>query len=137
MNTFLTLVVPDDDAALARTIAATLSSGGAGMWTTPLSSDGSEPATHWVSSGLVPEAWMYMVPVRTYEQQDDTGAWILVSQTPGDLQAVIAGCSAAGVTIDPDALAALYASADVTQQDPWVAFDRLGVTIVQPQDAAA
>jgi hypothetical protein len=133
-DTFLTLIVSDADVALARTIAATLSDGGDGMWTTAMSSDGSAPATHWGSSGWVPEAWMHMVPVQTYAQ-DDTGAWVLVSETPGDPLAVIAGCAAQGVEINPAALAALYASADVTEQDPWTALARRGLRLVQEPDA--
>lgn len=131
-DTFLTLIVPDASVDLARTIAATLSDGGKGMWTTPLSSDGSAPATHWISSGWVPAAWMHMVPVRTYEQTD-TG-WVLVSETPGDPQAVLDGCAAQGVVIDPAALDALFATADVTEQEPGVAVGRMGLQMVQPQD---
>ena len=127
-DTFLTLIVQDATAELARTIARTLSPGGDGMWTTGLSPDGTAPATHWASSGWVPAAWMHMVPVRTYEQTD-TG-WVLVSETPGDKQAVLDGCAAAGVVIDPAALDALFASADVTEQEPWTALARLGLVLV-------
>jgi hypothetical protein len=129
-DTFLTLVVEDGTSDLARTIARTLSPGGDGMWMTGLSPSGDAPVTHWGSSGWVPDAWMHMVPVQTYTQDGD-GAWVLVSETPGDPLAVIAGCAAAGVTVDPTALAALFASADVTAQDPFVALDRLGLQLVR------
>lgn len=130
-DAMLTMIVPDAQVALARTIAATLSEGGKGIWTTPLSSDGTAPATHWISSGFVPAAWLYMVPVRTYEQTD--GAWGLVNQTAGDPAAVIAGCAEQGVTIDAKQVAKLFAAADVTEQEPQTALGRLGLRLVQSE----
>ena len=127
LDIFLSLIVPDSGADLARTIAATLSPTGAGMWTTPLAPTADGPATHWISSGWVPPAWQSMVPVRTYEQTDD--GWVLVSETPGDQQAVLDGCAAEGVVLDPVALAALFETADVTEQEPFVAMDRLGLVM--------
>jgi hypothetical protein len=132
---FRTLIVTADTAPLARSIADTLDPrGAAAMWETPLSPTGALPATHFVSSGWIPPAWQAMVPTQWYAQ-DDTGAWVLVSETPGDPLAVIAGCAAQGVEINPAALAALYASADVTEQDPWTALARRGLRLVQEPDA--
>ena len=57
-----TIVVPDAYAEAARQLAASLAEGSAGenMFTTPLSADGSLPATHWISSGLI---WQEFVDV--------------------------------------------------------------------------
>jgi hypothetical protein len=128
---FRTLIVTADTAPLARLIADTLDPrGAAAMWETPLSPTGTTPPTHYVSSGWIPPAWQAMVPTQTWAQDAD-GAWVLVSETPGDPAAVIGGCAAAGVTIDPAALDALFANADVTAQDPFVALARLGLTLVR------
>ena len=127
---FRTLIVPVTTAPFARDIAAALGGpGGAYMWQTPLAPSVDGPATHYVSSGWIPPAWQVMVPTQTWAQDAD-GSWTLVESTPGDPTAVIAGCAAAGLVVDPVALADLYAVADVTAQEPWTAFARLGLLMV-------
>lgn len=55
-DVFRTLIVPSAAAPSAREAAAGISSDCAGMWSTPVSPTGSDPATHYISSGFVPEA---------------------------------------------------------------------------------
>jgi len=52
-----TMIVPAALAPLARALAAGLSPGGVGMFVTGLSPTGAEPATHYVSSGLINPAF--------------------------------------------------------------------------------
>lgn len=127
---FRTLCVPDAQVQLARDIAAALSDGGVGMWTTPLSPTGAEPTTHWVSSGWIPPAWQVMVPTQFW--QYDGTQWIKTGETPGDPVLVYQATTAAGLTVSQAEIDALFAVADVTEQDPFVAFDRLGLQMVQP-----
>lgn len=54
-DVFATLIVPAQDAPLAREIAGSFSPGGSGEFTTPLSADGLEPVSHYISSGYMPE----------------------------------------------------------------------------------
>ena len=54
MDIFATLIVPAANVAQARTIAATFP-GGEGMLTSELSATGNAPATHYISSGWMPE----------------------------------------------------------------------------------
>ena len=131
MDIFRTLIVPTAYVDLARAIAASFGPGGDGMWTTPLSADGLDPASHYISSGFVPEQFAYMVPCQTWEQ-DETGAWVLVSSEPGDPVAVYTAASEAGVICTQAEVDALFAAADVTTQEPFVAMGRLGLTIVNP-----
>lgn len=49
---FATLIVPASEVVEARSIASQFS-GGEGMFTTGLSESGDEPATHYISSGIV------------------------------------------------------------------------------------
>lgn len=134
--TFLTLIVPDASVALARLIAATLDPLGSGMWVTPLGPTAAGPITHWISTGYVEEGWQQMAPISTYQYQPDDGSWVLIDRTPGNPQAVLAGCAAAGVTVDPVALDVLYATADITDQPPFMAMERLGLVMVQPPEDA-
>lgn len=125
------LIVPASQVDLARAIAASFGPGGMGMWTTPLSANGLDPASHYISSGFVPEQFAYMVPLQVYEQ-DETGAWVLVSSEPGDPVAVYTAASEAGAICTQTDVDALFAAADVTAQDPSVAMGRLGLAIVNP-----
>lgn len=128
---FLTLIVPDAEVALARTVAATMDPGGVGMWVTPLSSTGDNPATHWISTGWVPEAWQSIVPTQTWEQQED-GTWVEISSTPGDPTTVLNACQAADLEVTQAEIDGLFSVADVTTQQPFVAMNRLGVQMIIP-----
>ena len=101
------------------------------MFSTPLSTTGLDPASHFISSGFVPEAFAYMVPCQTWETDED-GAWVLVSSEPGDPVAVYTAASEAGVICTQAEVDALFAAADVTVQEPFVAMGRLGLTIINP-----
>ena len=127
---FRTLILPANVTPLAQEIAATLSPGGAGMWTTGLSPTGAEPATHFISTGFIPPEFAHMVPEQFWEQ-DETGAWVQTGSEPGDPVAVYEACTAAGMTVTLEEIEAVYAVADVTEQEPFVAMGRLGLVLVQ------
>ena len=130
MDEFRTLILPANVTPLAQEIAATLSPGGAGMWTTGLSATGLPPATHFISTGFIPPEFAHMVPEQFWEQ-DETGAWVQTGSTPGDPVAVYEACTAAGMTVTLEEIEAVYAVADVTEQEPFVAMGRLGLSIAQ------
>lgn len=130
MDIFRTLIVPAANVDLARSIAASFGPGGAGMWTTPLSVTEQEPASHYISSGYIPAAFAYLVPCQTWTQED--GVWVMTGSEPGDPVAVYEAASQAGVECTQADVDALFAVADVTVQDPFVAMGRLGVQIINP-----
>jgi hypothetical protein len=131
MDIFRTLIVTADSAPLAREIAASFGPGGAGMWTTPLSADGQEPASHYISSGFIPPAFASLVPLQVWEQ-DEMGAWVMTASEPGDPVAVYEAVTAQGVVCTQEDVDAVFASSDVTAQEPFVAMARLGLTLIQP-----
>lgn len=131
MDIFRTLIIPTAHVDLARAIAASFGPGGDGMFSTPLSATGADPASHYISSGFVPEQFAYMVPCQTWEQDED-GAWVLVSSEPGDPVAVYTAASEAGIVTTQADVDALFAAADVTAQEPFVAMGRLNLQIVNP-----
>lgn len=55
MDIFKTLIVQANQVELAREVGASYGAGGEGMFVTPLSSTGQYPATHYISSGYIPE----------------------------------------------------------------------------------
>lgn len=131
MDIFRTLIVTADTVGLSREVAASFGPGGVGMWTTPLSSTGSEPATHYISSGFIPAEFAFMVPYQEW-QLNDEGSWQLINTEPGDSVAVYNAASEAGIDCTQEQIDAIYNSADVTSQEPFVAMNRLGLSIVNP-----
>ena len=134
-DVFRTMVVPAANAPLARQIAETVAPvAGLGMWQSMLSADGQEPVTHYVSTGYIGPEWEVLMPVQTWEEID--GVWTLTDAYPGDAVQLLAAIQAEDpdTTITLPQLVGLFATCDVTMQDPWVAFQRLGLQIVQAEE---
>lgn len=110
--TFRTMVVPADLAPLARALAEGLAgAGGAGMWTTGLSPSGEGPATHYVSTGMIEDAFVGAV---------------------SDSAILLGVCQQAGASVTLDQCQALVTGADVSSDAPFDAFSRLGLKMVHP-----
>ena len=108
------MILPAALAPLAQDLAEGLAGpAGAGMWTTGLSADGSEPATHYVSTGMI----------------EDQFAAALT-----DADALYAACQAAGASVTQEQCEALVAESDVSADAPFDAFARLGLQIIQPSE---
>jgi len=129
---FRTLITTAATTATAQSIAVTLSpTGGQNMWITPLSASGNEPATHYVSTGLISPEFAMLVPEQVWEWDAANSQWMMVSSTPGDPVLCYQMCVDGGLSITQAQVNAVYAAADVTEQEPFVAFSRLGLKIVQ------
>lgn len=129
MWTYRCLIVPDAQVAFARDLSATVAGpAGAGMWTTPLSPTGAEPATHWISTGYISQEFAHMVPCQTWEQVD--GEWVQTGSEPGSPEAVHQACTAAGMEVTLEGIQAVFAGADVTAQEPFTALARLGLVML-------
>jgi hypothetical protein len=141
MDLFRTIIIPADQADLARTLAATLDPAhSAGMFETPLSATGEAPATHYISTGFIGQGFAGLVPLATWAQQpaaqdDEPPEWVQIDYQPGNSATLLALCEKEGVTVTLEEIYALFAGADVTEQDPWTAIGRLGLMIVQPEGA--
>jgi hypothetical protein len=127
---FRTLIVPADSVQLARQIATSFGPGGEGMWTTPLSASGLDPVTHYISSGYVPNEYNYLLPLQVWAQYEYGGDWVLVSSEPGDPVAVYTAATAQGVVCTQEDVDNLFATADVTEQEPFIAINRLNLELL-------
>jgi hypothetical protein len=138
MDIFRTFIVTADDAPLARTIASTLDPAHSqGMFETPLSPTGAEPATHFISTGMVGEGFAALVPFAVWQLQGDPPEWEQTEYRPGDSFATLALCEQAGLEITLEQIEDLFADSDVTAEDPWVALGRLGLKLcTAPVDPA-
>jgi hypothetical protein len=131
--TFATLIVTAADAPTARTIAAAFGPGGVGMWTTPLSASGNEPATHYISSGYIPAEFVALAPCTTWTQDED-GNWMQTDFYAGDAASVYAFCQEAGLPYTLAEIEGVFSRSDASQQEPFTAMGRLNLKIINPPE---
>jgi len=129
-DVFRTMIVPAANVTLARQIAETVAPvAGLGMWQAMLSADGSEPATHYVSTGYIGPEWEILMPLQTWEEID--GVWTQTDAEPGDAAQLFGVLQQLGSDITLPQIVDLYAASDVTTQEPFTAFSRMGLQQVQ------
>lgn len=125
-----TMIVPADQVDLARSICATLApSGGFAMFSVGLSPTGQAPATHYVSTGYIDADFAELMPLQEWTQSDGWDVGDPVS--PGQPAVVVTLCAEAGFETTVEAVETLFLASDVTEQEPFVAFARLGLVMVQ------
>lgn len=98
---------------------------GDGMFTTGLSATGNAPATHYISSGPISDDMAALLPCTTVDSEG------VATTLPGQPAAVPALAAKAGITTTLAQIKALYASIDVSDQEPFAAMARLGLQIVR------
>ena len=143
MTKFRTLIVEAPDAPEARRIAQGIDPlNYSYMWRTPLSVTGDEPATHYISTGYVSDAFAVMAPCTEWQWQQDPadpqapGQWVQTSYYPGRPDIVVERCAEVDVEVTEQEVEALFSRADSSEQEPFVAMSRLGVQMVRtPMDA--
>lgn len=105
-----TIVVSDAVVEQARSSCEQLAgAGGAGMFATALSADGAEPATHWISSGLILEDFATML------------------ETPA---IVYAAAQQAGIELPEGSVEALLSQCDISDEQAETTLARLGLQYV-------
>lgn len=130
-DTFATLIVTAADAPTSRAIAAAFGPGGVGMWTCPLSASGLDPATHYISTGYIPADFVSMCPMATWGLDED-GNLVQTDFYPGDVAAVYGFCQQSELPYTLAEIEGVFSRSDVSQQQPFVALGRMGLTIVNP-----
>ena len=141
-DVFRSMILVAADAPLIRDIADMFAGGPQHMWQTGLSTDGKAPATHYIATGYVPEGYQQMAPWQEWEQNPETGQWVMTFSYAGRPDIVWHACQQPMPDNDPpqpkvactlEEVEMAFARADMTSQDPWVALGRLGLQIVQPE----
>ena len=131
--THRTIIVPAQFQQLAQGLCAAAAEGdaGTGMFTTGLSETGTEPVTHYISSGYIFDDFAALLPLTTVEPATEEGEPDTVTERPGNVPVVEGLAAQAGITLPPGAIAALFDAIDVTELGPWGAMARLGLRIAQ------
>jgi hypothetical protein len=112
------MVVAAEHADLARSLSEALAGdAGKGMFSCPLSADGTEPTTHYLTEGWIEPQFAELMA------------------SPG---ALFAACQAAGAPVTSEQVDALLASAVVAESEgnPIAQAQALGLKIIQVEQAA-
>lgn len=135
--THRTIIVPAAFQQLAQALCEAAAEGyaGKGMFTTGLSETGTEPATHYISSGYIFDDFAALLPLTTVEPSTKDGEPYTVTERPGNVPVVEGLAAQAGITLPPGAIAALFDAIDVMESGPWEAMEWLGLQITQPEVA--
>lgn len=121
-----TIVIPASLQAKAQGLTKGLAgAAGDGMFTTGLSATGNAPATHYVSSGPISDDMAALLPCTSVDADGN------VTTAPGMPDAVPALAAKAGITTTKAQITDLYASIDVSDQEPFSAMARLGLKMAQ------
>ena len=121
---FRTMIVPSDYRDLAGSLATALGgTAGEDMFTTGLSASGQEPATHYVSTGYISADFANLLPL--YDPATGT-------KTDGNAVLVAQLANEGGLTVTVQQVEDLFAVSDITEQEPFAAFERVGLRLAQP-----
>ena len=83
------------------------------------------------SSGGISEGFAALVPFTVWAQDLD-GQWVEVSHDPGKPAKTFELCIEAGLEVTLEDIEVMYASADVTAENPWAAMARMDLQLVRP-----
>jgi len=119
-----TMIVPAEHVDLARALAEGISGpAGAGMWTTGLSADGTEPATHYISAGLIEDTFAALLPLTTYTKDEDGNE--SSDTAPGQADVI-----ATQAEVDVAVIQALLDAVTVTDEPAMTTMARMGLVMV-------
>ena len=124
------MIVTDAVVDTCRSLAMLLAGEGQKLWTTPLSPDGTEPATHWISTGLIEAQFADLLPLSEWTLNLDD-EWTETVISNGDAY-TLAELSDGAVT--EEQVIAIFSMCDVTLDEPQQALSRLGLQMVIPEE---
>lgn len=129
---FRTMIVPDNLVATVRALADQFGPAAQGMWTTPLSESGEEPATQWISSGYIGVEFASALPLTTLstDEEDNT---VLDTVYP-DPNVFYDLCEQSGIPPEymptEEELNSIFHAVMVSEEGPFAAMDRLGLKMI-------
>lgn len=118
-------------AAAQRDLAAQLCAvlagpGGSQMFTTPLSADSAEPATHYISAGMIEDNFAALIPLDAMVDDVWTRTYAGLPETIVQLYN-----ATDNQPITLDEVSVVFAASDVSEQDPHEAMSRMSLQMVQ------
>jgi hypothetical protein len=98
------------------------------MWSTALSKTGNLPVTHWISSGLISNDFVGVIPFMEYQSD------ALEVHTKGQPDVCQYLASQAGFKTSTEEIETLFEQADITEQDAFTALGRLGLKLIAEEE---
>ena len=129
-DAFRTVIIPISGRVNAKTISAAYDKVGPEMFPTFLSASGAEPATHVISSGLIPDGFTDFLPYSTWVWNGTQ--WLQTIVSAGDAAAIRTYVNSKGYNFSIAQINTFLASLDISDQPPFEAMDRLGLKIINP-----
>lgn len=130
-DAFRTIILPLSSRVNAHTIANAFDKVGDDMFPTFLSATGADPATHAISSGLIPTGFTNPLPFSTWTYNGTQ--WVETVVSTGNAAAVRTFVNnKLGTSFTLTQVQNFLASLDISDQDPFVAMGRLGLKIINP-----
>ena len=129
--THRTIVVPAAFQSLAQGLCEAAAEGdaGKGMFTTGLSADGTEPATHYISAGYIEDTFADILPLTTITPAAEMDEPPTTTR-PGNVEFVDGIAAQAGITLPAGTIAALFDAISVSEEDAYAAMGRLGIRFI-------
>ena len=125
------MIVPAAFQTLAQGLCEAMAEGdaGKGMFTTGLSPNGEEHATHYISSGSITTEFADILPLTMVTPSTEIGEPDVITTRPGNVAVVETMAAQAGITLPTGTIAALFAAIDVSEQGPFDAMARCGTLL--------
>lgn len=129
------MIVPADYQPLAAELCGVCAGTiGEGMFVVELSPTGESPATAYVSAGCVSEGFAAVLPLDTYVTEIDpnTGEPVVIhTHKDGNPEEVVRLAAEGGLVVTEQQVSDIMNAMDCTEQEPFTAFARLGLQLVQ------
>lgn len=124
-----TLIVPDNLVVFARELTLSIAGQSAeNMWNTALSNTGKLPVTHWISSGMISNDFVGIIPFMEFNTE---GTEVKTKGQPDVCQYL---ASKAGFNTSIEEIETLFEQADITEQDAFTAMERLGLKLINTEE---
>lgn len=124
-----TIIVPDKLVVFARELTFSIAGQSAeNMWNTALSNTGKLPVTHWISSGMISNDFVGIIPFMEY---DTEGTEVKTKGQPDVCQYL---ATQAGFKTSIEEIETLFEQADITSQDAFNAMERLGLKLINLEE---
>lgn len=126
------MIVADAVVETCRSLAMLLAGEGQKLWTTPLSTDGKEPTTHWISTGLIEDKFAELLPLSSWKLEEDVWTETVISAGQPELLANLS--IEAGFTTTKEQIEFIFSKCSVTEEEPTVAISRMKLQSISTEN---
>ena len=140
---FRTMIIPESHQTMAQELAVTVKPvAGQNMWTTGLRAVDLDPApsaaSHFISTGYISPEWEVLMPWKSWEKIVDPDtqevSWNVTASSAGNAAMLHGALQELGSPITLEEIEGLFVAADVTDQPPFEAMERMGLQMFDSEE---